>query len=72
MNYLVCLDHRPIHLTCRAAWLADALVRERMFAQQRGPVVHTSAPEARIEVLLSYRPVKATLRTVFAECDLAS
>jgi hypothetical protein len=56
MHYLICLDHRPLHLTCRAAWLEGALRRKGYFARAQHGAVMSAAPLDVVETLLQYRP----------------
>jgi hypothetical protein len=69
MDYLVCQDHRPIHLTCRATWLVGALKRQRTVAQQRGPVVDTHASPRLVDRVLAYKPPKLAQRPPFGSCE---
>lgn len=70
MRYLVCTYQRPIHLTCRALWLADTLRRKGYDAVESHGIVTTSAHEAVVELMLSYRPIR-TASTAFVGCDAA-
>ena len=53
MRYLICSYDRPIHLTCRAQWLAGALQRKGHDATASAGIVATGAPTALVEELLS-------------------